>query len=120
MVSDGGETLPDTAWIEWMDGHGMPLPTVRLAGGTDDRYIGGLELRVQDYGDLWTLSDSVFFAVPYALDVRSVVDDHPELFQWLSMLDLNVELIIGLMLVIAILNIASHHAARVGTVVRLC
>ncbi len=107
VVSDGGETLPDTAWIEWMDGHGMPLPTVRLAGGTDDRYIGGLELRVRNYGDLWTLSDSVFFAVPYALDVRSVVDDHPELFQWLSMLDLNVELIIGLMLVIAILNMAS-------------
>ena len=107
VVSDGGETLPDTAWIEWVDGHGMPPPTVRLAGGTDDRYIGGLELRVRDYGDLWTLSDSVFFAVPYALDVRSVVDDHPELFQWLSMLDLNVELIIGLMLVIAILNMAS-------------
>ena len=80
---------------------------VRLAGGTDDRYVGGFELRVQDYSALWTVSDSLFFAIPYDLDVRSVVDDHPELFQWLAMLDLNVELIIGLMLLIAILNMAS-------------
>ena len=85
----------------------MPPPTVRLAGGTHDRYIGGIELRVADYASLWTLADSVFFAVPFTLDVRSVVDDHPELFQWLAMLDLNVELIIGLMLLIAILNMAS-------------
>lgn len=107
VVTDGGETLPDTAWIDWIDGHGMPPPTVRLAGGTHDRYIGGIELRVADYASLWTLADSVFFAVPFTLDVRSVVDDHPELFQWLAMLDLNVELIIGLMLLIAILNMAS-------------
>ena len=53
------------------------------------------------------MSDSVFFVVPYDLDVRSVVDDHPEMFQWLAMLDLNVELIIGLMVLIAILNMAS-------------
>ena len=85
----------------------MPPPQIRLAGGTDDRYVGGFELRVEDYGSLWTMADSLFFAVPYALDVRSVVDDHPELFQWLAMLDLNVELIIGLMLLIAILNMAS-------------
>ena len=45
--------------------------------------------------------------MPYDLDIRSVVDDHPEMFQWLSMLDLNVELIIGLMVLIAILNMAS-------------
>lgn len=107
VVSDGGLTLPDTAWIRWQDGHGMPPPQIRLAGGTDDRYVGGFELRVEDYDALWTMADSLFFAVPFELDVRSVVDDHPELFQWLAMLDLNVELIIGLMLLIAILNMAS-------------
>ena len=107
VVSDGGETLPDTAWIDWGNLSEMSGPTVRLAGGTSDRYIGGVEIRVKDYDALWTLSDSVFFVVPYDLDVRSVVDDHPELFQWLAMLDLNVELIIGLMLMIAILNMAS-------------
>jgi len=78
-----------------------------MAGGSSDRYIGGLELRVSDYDALWTVSDSVFFVVPYDLDVRSVVDDHPEMFQWLTMLDFNVELIIGLMVLIAILNMAS-------------
>ena len=107
VVGDGGKTLPDTAWVRWMDGHGMPPPDIRLAGGSDDRYVGGFELRVADYSALWTVSDSLFFAVPYDLDVRSVVDDNPELFQWLAMLDLNVELIIGLMLLIAILNMAS-------------
>ena len=105
VVGDGGLTLPDTAWIQW--GEKPTPPEIRLAGGTDDQYVGGFELRVSDYGALWTVADSLFFAVPFDLDVRSVVDDHPELFQWLAMLDLNVELIIGLMLLIAILNMAS-------------
>ena len=105
VVSDGGETVPDTAWVTW-DASGE-RPEVRLAGGSSGRYVGGFELRVKDYDALWTISDSVFFAVPYDLDVRSVVDDHPEMFQWLAMLDLNVELIIGLMVLIAILNMAS-------------
>ena len=106
VVSDGGETLPDTAWVTWDAASGEP-PLVRLAGGSSNRYVGGFELRVNDYDALWTVSDSVFYAVPYDLDVRSVVDDHPEMFQWLSMLDLNVELIIGLMVLIAVLNMAS-------------
>lgn len=106
VVTDGGETLPDTAWISW-DVEKGGQPEVRHAGGSSAGYVGGFELRVEDYAGLWTVSDSVFFAVPYDLDVRSVVDDHPEMFQWLSMLDLNVELIIGLMVLIAILNMAS-------------
>ncbi len=106
VVSDGGATLPDTAWVTWDAARGVS-PTVRTAGGSSRHYIGGIELRVEDYAALWTVSDSLFFAVPYDLDVRSVVDDHPEMFQWLAMLDLNVELIIGLMVLIAILNMAS-------------
>ena len=106
VVSDGGATVPDTAWIEW-DAETPALPTIRHAGGSSAAYVGGFELRVDNYDALWTISDSVYFAVPYHLDVRSVVDDHPEMFQWLAMLDLNVELIIGLMVMIAILNMAS-------------
>ncbi|MCH1576629.1 MAG: ABC transporter permease [Flavobacteriales bacterium] len=106
VVSDAEETVSDTAWVTWDDTTGE-RPQIRLAGGSSDRYIGGLELRVSDYDALWTVSDSVFFVVPYDLDVRSVVDDHPEMFQWLTMLDFNVELIIGLMVLIAILNMAS-------------
>ena len=110
VVSDGGLTAPDTAWVEWDERQGpetLVPPTVRTSGGSSNRYVGGFELRVEDYSALWTVADSVFFAVPYDLDVRSVVDDHPEMFQWLAMLDLNVELIIGLMVLIAILNMAS-------------
>jgi len=106
VVSDGGETLPDTAWVKWNADSGG-IPEVKMAGGSSRQYIGGVELRVDDYEGIWTVADSVFFAVPYDLDVRSVVDDHPEMFQWLAMLDLNVELIIGLMVLIAILNMAS-------------
>lgn len=106
VVSDGGETLPDTAWVKWNADEGG-MPEVSMAGGSSRQYIGGVELRVDDYEGIWTVADSVFFAVPYDLDVRSVVDDHPEMFQWLAMLDLNVELIIGLMVLIAILNMAS-------------
>jgi lipoprotein-releasing system permease protein len=106
VVSDGGGTVPDTAWVVWDDGL-SEAPEVRTAGGSSGHYVGGFEMRVEDYASLWTIADSVFFAVPYDLDVRSVVDDHPEMFQWLAMLDLNVELIIGLMVLIAILNMAS-------------
>lgn len=110
VVSDGGETVPDTAWLEWSAVPETEIsgwPTIRTSGRSEQAYCGGFEIMVDQYAALWTVADSVFFAVPYDLDIRSVVDDHPEMFQWLSMLDLNVELIIGLMVLIAILNMAS-------------
>ena len=69
--------------------------------------VGGFEVLLNDYDDLWTASDSIFFATPFDLDVQTIVDQHPELFNWLAMLDLNVELIIALMVFIAIINLAS-------------
>ena len=91
-----GERPSDTAWIEWVDGHGMPprpfdSPAEQTIG-TSGTGVAGAGLR----RPLDPVGRRLLRRLPYALDVRSVVDDHPELFQWLSMLDLNVELIIGL------------------------
>lgn len=83
------------------------LHHVRNLSGWDSTQTGGYEILLDDYDALWTAQDSVFFLVPFGLDLQSITDQQPELFNWLSMLDMNVELIIALMVFIAIINLAS-------------
>lgn len=80
---------------------------MRNLSGWDSTQTGGYEILLDDYDALWTAQDSVFFLVPFGLDLQSITDQQPELFNWLSMLDMNVELIIALMVFIAIINLAS-------------
>jgi lipoprotein-releasing system permease protein len=46
-------------------------------------------------------------ALPYDLDARSVRSQNEQLFQWLDLFDLNIYLIIGIMLAVAIINMIS-------------
>ena len=83
------------------------LQQVADLSGWDSTQTGGYEILLDDYDSIWAAQDSIFFNVPFGLDVQSITEQHPELFNWLSMLDMNVELIIALMVFIAIINLAS-------------
>lgn len=112
VVSDRGRTLPDTAtvWLNYAHPDSIPCD-YRLdrteTGGTHQFYTGGFEVTIDDYEQLWNMDDEVFYEVPYFLQTINVVDRNPEIFSWLEMLDLNVVLIIGLMILIAVVNMTS-------------
>jgi lipoprotein-releasing system permease protein len=51
--------------------------------------------------------DEIFRTIPFGWRTETVFDQSPEIFAWLGMLDLNVEVIIILMVLISIINMTS-------------
>lgn len=77
------------------------------SGGSDGYYCGGYEVLVNDFEELAEAKKSVQFYSNNVLNVQSITDRHPEIFNWLNMLDLNVFIIIGLMVLVAIINMTA-------------
>ena len=71
--------------------------------GTDS--VGGFEAIVSDFGEIDELSRFVYENIDYNLFAESIKEIEPQLFDWLSLLDMNVLVIITLMIVVAIMNI---------------
>jgi len=66
--------------------------------------IGGFEVLVSDYDAIPDMSDAIFDLLPYHLDAKSIRQLYPQIFDWLSLLDMNVYVIIALMILVAGIN----------------
>lgn len=112
VVDDSNRSLPDTAFAHIRFAHADSIPCtytvdITTSGGSWRRYVGGFEVLIDDYQDLLSLDDEIYYRVPYHLQMLNVADRNPEIFSWLEMLDLNVELIIYMMILIAVVNMTS-------------
>ncbi|MBV42772.1 MAG: hypothetical protein CL834_07035 [Crocinitomicaceae bacterium] len=95
--------LPDTAWLSRRMGEWKVVPS----GSGWDKAASGYEIYLEDGVDLWTSEAEIYAALPLGLVTETVTQQAPEMFAWLGMLDLNVEIIIGLMVLISIINMTS-------------
>ncbi|HTN21195.1 MAG TPA: FtsX-like permease family protein [Pelobium sp.] len=72
-----------------------------------DTEVGGYEIRVDDFSKLdhftYTLSDFL----PPEIKTVNVKDNYPIIFDWLSLLDVNAQVILCLMLIVAVINMIS-------------
>jgi ABC-type lipoprotein release transport system permease subunit len=114
VVRDLAGTESDTAFatIDFYDDSSVdpcrPYKiTTRTSGGSQQNYIGGYEVLINDYDKLIEADDAIFKSLPYDLQTHKVTDRSPEIFSWLAMLDINVIIIIVLMIVISIVNMTS-------------
>lgn len=76
-------------------------------GGGSAAAASGLEVYLEPEADLWDAEGQVYDALPIGWRTETVLQQAPEMFTWLGMLDLNVEIIIGLMVLISIINMTS-------------
>ena len=76
-------------------------------GGSWQAASSGLEVYVEPGAELWDLEAQVYDALPIGWRTETVLQQAPEMFTWLGMLDLNVEIIIGLMVLISVINMTS-------------
>lgn len=81
--------------------------TLRTSGGTNQYYCGGYEVLVSNFSDLQEAKKSTSYYTNNVFNVQSIIDRHPDIFNWLNMLDLNVIIIISLMILVAIINMTS-------------
>jgi lipoprotein-releasing system permease protein len=76
--------------------------------------VTGFEILIDDYNDLDYLKEVVFSlaGVSFAPDgsrlkVLSIRDTHPQIFDWLGLIDKNVWVLLGLMLLVSVFNMVS-------------
>ena len=92
----------------------IDLKQIRRLNQWDDDMVSGLELYVKDFNRLDVTTDSLYFELQMKTDrldniflTQSVKQMKPEIFDWLSVLDINVIIILGLMLIVALFSMIS-------------
>ena len=70
-----------------------------------DNDVGGLEIQLHDFADLEKINQEVYSNIDFDLNARTVVDNNPQLFDWLDLQNINVKVILILMLIVGAINI---------------
>lgn len=66
--------------------------------------VGGFELFVKDFSSLQLTGNEVYNAIDPSLNAYTVEEKYPSIFEWLSLFDTNIVVIIGIMVLIAGIN----------------
>jgi lipoprotein-releasing system permease protein len=87
---------------------------IRKLYNWQDDQISGFEILIDDYDQIAQITDKVRDIAGYdflpdgsRLRVISIMEKFPQIFAWLSLLDMNVIVILILMIVIAVINMVS-------------
>lgn len=83
----------------------VDIRKVQQLQGWKTNEIGGYEVFISDISDIDILAEQIYTDVlPPHLNVQSIRDKLPEIFEWLSLQDINEVVILSLMIVVAIIN----------------
>ena len=80
------------------------LALIRRLNNWQANETGGIEVRIKDFKLLKPVADDVYSSLELKLRSRSVEESTPEIFTWLSLLDVNTNVILTLMLIVGIIN----------------
>jgi len=69
--------------------------------------VGGYEVRIKDFNKLDEVDNQVYENLEVDLKSYTVKAYYPTIFQWLSLLDVNTQVILVLMLAVAVINMIS-------------
>ncbi|HJP62684.1 MAG TPA: FtsX-like permease family protein [Mucilaginibacter sp.] len=73
----------------------------------DANEIGGYELRIRDFDQLHAADNFLSDKMPLKLRSYLVTDAYPTIFEWLKLLDVNAQVMLILMLIVATINMIS-------------
>lgn len=80
---------------------------IRSVNNWQPNQIGGIEVRVKDFTQLEATADDVYANLELKLRSRSVKESTPEIFTWLSLLDVNTKVLLILMMIVGVINMVT-------------
>jgi len=83
------------------------LELIRSLNKWKPSQVGGYELRVNDFNDLDIIEGKVYEDLGVELKSYTVKEYYPAIFEWLSLLDVNTQVILILMMAVAVINMIS-------------
>lgn len=69
--------------------------------------VGGIEIQLHNFKDLEKINQEVYSIISFDLNSRTVIDNSPQLFDWLDLQNMNVRVILILMLIVGIINMVT-------------
>lgn len=78
--------------------------------GWSDDQVAGFEIRLKDIDgieDIGPLAEQIQEYVPYQYEATPITREYPELFEWVELQHQNVWFILGLMVIVAVINMIS-------------
>lgn len=66
--------------------------------------IGGIEIKLKDFSRLQAASDHIYSDLEIKLKSESVQEYFPNIFTWLSLLDVNTKVLLILMMIVGVIN----------------
>lgn len=70
----------------------------------EEDQIGAFELFVTDFKKIQEIGNKVYYNVDSTLDTQTIRDKYYTIFEWLDLFDFNIALIIGIMILVAGIN----------------
>lgn len=80
---------------------------VTTSKGTSHEYAGSFEINLKSWEDLYETDAWLYKFIGPGFTTRTIVEQQSHIFNWLTMVDMNVTIIVGLMLLVAIINLIS-------------
>ena len=75
--------------------------------GWEANQVGNFELFVSDFGTIAETGQAVYNSIGSTLDAQTIRDKYYVIFEWLDLFDFNIALIIGIMILIAGINMTT-------------
>lgn len=69
--------------------------------------VGGFEIYIRDFDRLDEMANYIYNEIDYNLNCSSIKEIYPQIFDWLSFQDINVQIIIIMMLIVSAINMIS-------------
>lgn len=66
--------------------------------------IGAFEIFVSDFDRVEAIENEVYYSLPSNLESESIRNKYPSIFEWLDLFDFNIFIIIGIMILVAGIN----------------
>lgn len=83
------------------------LNLLRSVNNWEANQMGGIEVRVKDFARLDTVANAIYNNLEIKLRSRSVKESTPEIFEWLSLLDVNTQVLLVLMMIVGVINMVT-------------
>lgn len=77
---------------------------VQKMNGWENDEVGNFEVFLEDFGELEDKGQQIYENTGSFLDTRTIKQQYYSIFEWLSLFDFNVALIIGIMILVAGIN----------------
>ncbi|WGD35125.1 FtsX-like permease family protein [Olleya sp. YS] len=77
---------------------------IKRLNNWDDNQVGRFEVFIDNYNNLETTGKSIYQEVPSNLNAKTVDKEYPFIFEWIKIFDNNIYAIIGIMILVAGIN----------------